>query len=193
MPKEFTRGVTVGGSNEAQETQETQETQVIGEYETSEEDTNALIRANEEDFIKGLIEAAEFASEETQRIEIIREGRLYFAFNIRPLSSEEYEKCRKKHTKYVRNKQLGMKMPEDTNRVKYQSAIIYEATVEEDKEKLWDNRKVWTALNAKKDRIMNGLDVIECSLKAGEKDKILEAIDKLSGYDSTNLEEVAKN
>ena len=93
----------------------------------------------------------------------------------------------------VRNKQLGMKLPEDTDRVKYQSAIIYEATVDEDKAKLWDNRKVWDVLNAKKDRIMNGLDVIEYSLKAGEKDKVLEAIDKLSGYDSDNLEEVAKN
>ena len=93
----------------------------------------------------------------------------------------------------MRNKQLGMKMPEDTNRVKYQSEIIYAATVDEDKEKLWDNRKVWNALNAKKDRIMNGLDVIEYTLKAGEKDRILEAIDKLSGYESNNLEEVAKN
>ena len=97
-----------------------------------------------------------------------------------------------KHTRYVRNKQLGMRLPENTDKVKYQSAIIYEATVDEDKEKLWDNRKVWNALNAKKDRIMNGLDVIEYTLKAGEKDKILEAIDKLSGYES-NLEEVAKN
>ena len=35
--------------------------------------------------------------------------------------------------------------------------------------------------------------VIEYSLKAGEKDRILEAIDKLSGYESNNLEEVAKN
>ena len=118
--------------------------------------------------------------------------RLFFAFNIRPLSSEECEKCRKKHTKYVRNKQTGMKVPEDTNRVKYQSAIIYEATTDEDREKLWDNRRVWDTLNQKKDRILNGLDVIECTLKAGEKDRILEAIDKLSGYDS-NLEEVVKN
>jgi len=92
----------------------------------------------------------------------------------------------------VRNKQLGMKLPEDTDRVKYQSAIIYEATVDEDRRNLWDNRKVWDALNAKEDRIMNGLDVIEYCLKAGEKDKILEAIDKLSGYE-TDLEEVAKN
>lgn len=183
MPKEFTKNATMETKADEQE---------IKEYETNEEETNALIRSNEEDFIQGLIEAAEFVSEETQRIEIIREGKLYFAFSIRPLSSEEYEKCRKKHTKYVRNKQLGMKIPEDTNRVKYQSAIIYQATVDEDRKKLWDNRNVWKALNAKEDRIINGLDVIECTLKAGEKDKILDAIDKLSGYED-NLEEVAKN
>lgn len=187
MSKDFVKGVSIVENNAAEEPQGAMET-----YETSGEDTKALIRANEEDFIQGLIDAAEFVSEETQKIEIIRGGRLYFAFHIRPLGSEEYEKCRKKHTKYVRNRQMGMKMPDETDRVKYQSAIIYAATVDEDKEKLWNNHKVWAALNAKKDRIMNGLDVIECTLKAGEKDKVLEAIDKLSGYDD-NLEEVAKN
>ncbi len=188
MSKEFVKGVMIGGSRAEEECTQPE----VREYETDEEDTRALLRANEEDFIQGLIAAAEFAAEETQRIEIIREGRLFFAFSIRPLSSEEYEKCRKKHTKYVRNKQLGMKLPEDTDRIKYQSAIIYEATVEDDRRKLWDNRKVWDALNAKQDRIMNGLDVIECVLKAGEKDRIIDAVDKLSGFDD-NLEEVAKN
>lgn len=53
--------------------------------------------------------------------------------------------------------------------------------------------KLWDALNDKGCQIMNGLDVIEYTLKSGEKDKIIEAIDKLSGYDSNNLEEVAKN
>lgn len=193
MAKDYVKGVNIGEDNVVKETTDGTEQQEVSEYETNEEDTKALIRANEEDYIQGLIEAAEFASEETQRIEIIRDGKLYFAFRIRPLSSEEYEKCRRKHTKYVRNKQLGMKMPENTDRVKYQSEIIYAATVDEDKEKLWDNRKVWNALNAKKDRIINGLDVIECTLKAGEKDNILEAIDKFSGYETNNLEEVAKN
>lgn len=187
--KEFVKGNTPEGSN----ADESVQTEVVEEYETDEKDTKTVMRMNEEDFIQGLIEAAEFSLNETQRIEIIRDGRLLFAFRIRPLSSEEYEKCKKKHTKYVRNKQFGMKLPEDTNKVKYQSEIIYTATVDEDREKLWDNRKVWNALNAKKDRIMNGLDVIEYSLKAGEKDKILEAIDKLSGYEESNLEEVAKN
>ena len=186
MSKEFTKGVAMGNAGVSEENAE------VKEIETNAEDTKALIRANEEDYIQGLIDAAGFAAEERQRIEIIRDGKLYFAFYIRPLGSEEYDKCRKKHTKYVRNKQLGMKMPEDTDRIKYQSALIYQATVDEDREKLWDNRKVWNALNAKDFQIMNGLDVIEYTLKAGEKDKILEAIDKLSGYEA-NLEEVAKN
>lgn len=178
MSDKFVKGVTMDGDTQEE----------VQEYETSVEDTRTLIRVNEEDFIQGLIDAAEFTSEETQRIEIVRDGRLFFAFSIRPLSSEEYEKCRRKHTKYVRNRQLGMKMPEDTDKIKYQSALIYQATTEEDRAKLWDNRKIWDTLNAKKDRIMNGLDVIECTLKAGEKDRILEAIDRLSGYDA-NLEE----
>lgn len=165
----------------------------VEEREFTEEQTKTQLRMFEGDFIKGLIAAADYKTEETQCIEIIRNGVLFFAFNIRALGEEEYNKCKTKHTKYVRNKQLGIKLPEDTNTVKYRSAIIYEATAKEDRDKLWDNKSVWDALNDKGYQIMNGLDVIEYTLKSGEKDKIIEAIDKLSGYDSNNLEEVAKN
>lgn len=165
----------------------------VEEREFTEEQTKTQLRMFEGDFIKGLIAAADYKTEETQRIEIIRNGVLFFAFNIRALGEEEYNKCKTKYTKYVRNKQLGIKLPEDTNTVKYRSAIIYEATAKEDRDKLWDNKSVWDALNDKDCQIMNGLDVIEYTLKSGEKDKIIEAIDKLSGYDSNNLEEVAKN
>lgn len=164
----------------------------IEDREFSEEETRNQMRVKEEDFIQGLIDAADYMEEEHQTIEICRDGRLYFRFDIHPLGAEEYERCKKKHTKYVRNKQLGMKLPEDTDRIKYQSAIIYQATVLSDREKLWDNKKVWDALRNKDIQIMNGLDVIEYTLKAGEKDKILECIDKLSGYEA-NIEEVAKN
>lgn len=85
-----------------------------------------------------------------------------------------------------------MKMPEDTNAVKYRDALIYQATVEEDREKLWDNKKAWEVMRNKGLPIMNGLDVIEYSLKAGEKDAVIDEIDKLSGY-ASNLEEVVKN
>lgn len=192
MSKEFTKGATsVTEQTPVTETNVVREENIRDE-EFTEEETAMQIRANEDDFINGLISASDFTTEEKQKIEIVREGKLYFAFNIRPLCSEEYEKCKKKHTKYVRNKAIGMKLPEDTDRVKYQSALIYQATINEDREKLWDNKKVWKALIDKGLQIMNGLDVIEYSLKAGEKDRIIECIDSLSGYES-NLEEVIKN
>ena len=173
-------------------TTEVVETQ-IEDVTFTEEETKNQTRLFEGDFIKGLIAATDFRTEETQHIEIIRNGNLYFAFDIRGLGEEEYDKCKTKHTKYVRNKQLGIKLPEDTNTVKYRCALIYQATVEEDRNKLWDNKQVWNALNAKGLQIMNGLDVIENSLRSGEKDKVIEYIDKISGYDNNNLEEVAKN
>ncbi len=169
-----------------------QHKKVVEEIELNEEETKQQIRIYEEDFIQGLIDAAGYTKEDTQHIEIARGGKLYFAFDIRPLSEDEYDRCKKKHTKYVRNKQFGMKLPEETNSVKYRDALIYTATIEEDQKKLWDNKKVWESLRDKGLQIMNGLDVIEYCLKAGEKDKILECIDALSGYE-TDLEEVAKN
>ncbi len=158
---------------------------------TPEQDGNQL-KVHEEDFLQGLIDAAGYAEEEKQRIEIAREGRLLFAFSIRPLSESEYNSCKKKHTKFVRNRSLGVKMPEDTDNVKYRADLIYRATIEEDKKKLWDNKKVWEALRSKGMQIVSALDVIEYSLKAGEKDQIVDCIDKLSGYND-NLEEVTKN
>lgn len=185
--KKRTVSVAVIGE-EAEAAEETK----VEEIELDEEEQKNAIRMNEEELIQGLIDAADFQVNDVKKIEIYRDKKLAFEFHIRPLTSEEYNRCKKKWTKYVRNKQFGMKLPEETNTVKYQSAIIYTATTKEDTEKLWDNKRVWQALRDKGLQIMNGLDVIEFTLKAGEKDKILEAIDSISGFDS-NLEEVAKN
>mgnify|MGYP002518579278 CR=1 FL=1 len=164
----------------------------INDTEYTEEEAKSVIKANEEDFIQGLIDAVGFRDTETQRIEIVRGGKLLFAFRIHPLNADDYNRCREKHTKYVRNKQLGMRFPENTDSTKYRSEIIYQATVKEDREKLWDNKTIWEALRDREVQIMGPLDVIEYSLLAGEKDRVLEAIDNLSGFD-TNLEEVTKN
>lgn len=186
--KEFKPGVTIVNNTES----ELDKMAELEEREFSEEETQSQMRLNEEDLIQGLIDAAGYSKEEEKRIEIVRDKKVYFAFSVHPLCEDEYNRCKKKHTKYVRNKHLGMKLPEDTDSAKYRSALIYQATVEEDRKKLWDNKKVWEALRNKGLQIMNGLDVIEYSLKAGEKDKILEVIDEISGYDM-DLEEVVKN
>lgn len=164
----------------------------VREVNLTKEEQNNFIRSHEDDFIQGLINAADYTTTDTQKIEIARNDKVLFTFNIRPLSEEDYEACKKKWTKYVRNKQFGIKLPEETNSVKYRAALIYTATVQSDREQLWDNKKVWESLRAKELQILSGLDVIEYCLKAGEKDKVIECIDKLSGYDN-NLEELAKN
>ena len=77
---------------------EEQENMAVTEVETTEEENKTLIRMNEDDFIQGLIDAADYAKDDTQPIEIARNGKVLFAFSIRPLSEEEYNKCKKKHT-----------------------------------------------------------------------------------------------
>ena len=166
---------------------------VVEDKEFSEEETKTQIRVNEDDFITGLLDAADFAAQETKNIEVIREGKKFFEFKIRPLTADEYNTCRNRASKFVRNKQLGIKMLEDTDTVKYRSMIIYAATIESDKEKLWDNKKVWDGLSAKGKVVVTGHEVVEHCLKAGEMSKIIEAIDNLSGFENDNLEEVAKN
>ncbi len=161
----------------------------IEEIELTEEENKGQLRTYENDILKGLLAAANYETEEENihPIEIARNGVVLFTFHIRPLSEEEYQKCKDKNTKYVRNKQLGIKFPENTDSVRYRSALIYQATTKEDREKIWDNKEAWKALN-----VLTGVDLIEKTLLAGEKDAVLEKVDKISGYTSTT-EEVAKN
>ena len=161
----------------------------IEEIELTEEENKGQLRTYENDILKGLLAAANYETEEENihPIEIARNGVVLFTFHIRPLSEEEYQKCKDKNTKYVRNKQLGIKFPENTDSLRYRSALIYQATTKEDREKIWDNKEAWKALN-----VLTGIDLIEKTLLAGEKDAILEKVDKISGYTSTT-EEVAKN
>ena len=192
----FTPGVSINRKEQGYGTENTDTAEKKVEF-TKEQTANQM-RMYEEDFLQGLLDAASYTAEERKTIEVARkdpatgESRVYFRFTIRPLAEEEYDRCKKKHTKYVRNRSIGVKMPEDTNAVKYRDALIYQATVEEDREKLWDNKKAWEAMRSKGLPIMNGLDVIEYSLKAGENDAVSDEIDKLSGY-ASNLEEVVKN
>ena len=161
----------------------------IEEIELTEEENKGQLRTYENDILKGLLAAANYETEEENihPIEIARNGVVLFTFHIRPLSEEEYQKCKDKNTKYVRNKQLGIKFPENTDSVRYRSALIYQATTKEDREKIWDNKEAWKALN-----VLTGIDLIDKVLLAGEKDAVLEKLDEISGYSATT-EEVAKN
>ena len=95
----------------------------IQDADLTEEEAKAQLRTYEGDILKGLLAAADFRDDEDNvvPIEIARNGVVLFTFRIRPLSEEEYNLCKEKNTKYVRNKQLGIKFPEDTNATRYRS------------------------------------------------------------------------
>lgn len=164
---------------------------VIQDADLTKEEAISQFRTYEGDILKGLLAAADFREGENNitPIEIVRGGVVLFTFRLRPLSEEEYNLCKEKNTKYVRNKQLGIKFPEDTNATRYRSQLIYEATVEEDRSKVWDNKEAWRAPTI---NVTNGIDMIDKVLRAGEKDAVLNRIDEISGYSSTP-EEIAKN
>ena len=152
----------------------------IEEIELTEEENQGQLRTYENDILKGLLAAANYETEEDNihPVEIARNGVIFFTFRIRPLSEEEYQKCKDKNTKYVRNKQLGIKFPENTDSVRYRSALIYQATIKEDREKIWDNKEAWKALN-----VLTGIRPYrKRHCWQGEKDAVLELVDKISGY-----------
>lgn len=157
--------------------------------EMSEEEKKATVRKYENDILGGLMAAAAYKTdaEETVPIDIKRNGTIVLSFRIRPMGEDEYLKCKKDNTIYKRNKQLGTRVAESVDAARYRAQLIYEATVEEDRDKIWDNFDAWKRLT-----VTNGIDLVEVVLKSGEKDEILSKLDEISGYQPT-MEDVAKN
>ena len=157
--------------------------------QVTKEEQNEIIRTYEDDILAGLMKAADFRDdpEEIKTIEIVRNKVLLFRFDIHPLSEEELVDCRKKHTIWKKNKQIGTRVAESIDMPKYRSEIIYRATVEADREKVWDNQMAW-----KKLAVLNGVDMVDAVLKAGEKSNICDLIEEISAY-NTDIDQITKN
>lgn len=157
--------------------------------EVTQEEKNEVIRKYEDDILGGLIAAASYKAddEDMAQIEISRNGIVVLSFKIRPLSEDEYIQCRRNNTVYKKNKNVGTRVADHVNSARYRSELIYLATVDADRDKMWDNRKAWDKL-----AVLNGIDLIDVVLKAGEKDAVIDKLDEISGYQPT-YEETAKN
>ena len=157
--------------------------------EMTEEAKRETFRKYENDILGGLLAAASFKTDadEIAPVEIYRNGNCVLTFHIRPLSEEEYLKARRDNTVYKRNKSVGTRVVDHVNTSAYRSQLIYDATVEEDRDKIWNNRSAWDRLN-----VVNGIDLIDVVLKSGEKDMIIDKLDEISGY-QLSMEETSKN
>lgn len=123
---------------------------------------------------------------------VVTFGKSKFSFRIRPLTEREWDKCRERATKYSKNKRFGgMRLPESTDTTAYHSDLIYTATLDEDRARLWDNKKLWSAANA-----VTGRDMVDKLIPyAGKKQSIVDKIEALSGYgdEDEELSETIKN
>lgn len=139
---------------------------------------------SESDLLKALTQNDHLSVTETIEVKFGKSA--IFRFRIRPLSEKEWNECRERNTKYKKNRRLGgMKLPEETNTVGYHTLLIYTATVDEDKKKLWDNKNLWNATGA-----LTGTDMVDKLIPyAGKKQAIVERIERLSGYDDESEEE----
>ena len=162
--------------------------------ELTEEEKEDMIIKNEEDYLEGLLAAADDAANDIKKIDIIRNERKYFSFRIHSLSDEMLKDIRKKYTKYTKNRRQGIRVADELDLPKYRASLIYNSTTEEDQAKLWDNPAVKKGLEAKGICIINALDVIDAVLLPGEKDRIMDIIDDVNGFNKEELKaETAKN
>ncbi len=141
--------------------------------------------------IGGVLEAMETIIK-YETFEVVRDGKKLFSFRVRGLDDEELEKCRDQATKVVKERKLGnLAVPRDFNAAKFNSLMIYTATHPDDRKLLWDNKTLWERAGA-----LAGWQVIDKVLRRGEKEAVIELIERLSGYDGEeeeSLEETLKN
>ena len=154
-----------------------------------EQPSQEQILMSESELLRGLIEAGTEKDSEAayERIQIRRNGKLKFELRIRPISEDESLACHDHATKFAPRKRGQPKREIETNMSKFRSWLIYTATVDEDRAKLWDNKQAQQAFN-----VLQGVDLIDCVLLSGEKDRIIDRINEISGY-SDEADETAKN
>lgn len=140
--------------------------------------------------LDGLLGAYEDQQDETVVIKIARKGKEFFHFEIRGLTEKRYNELQDLATKFKKAKNLGgVKVAEETDVTRFRSLLIYHATVEEDRKRLWNNKEAWRKLN-----VLNGPDLIDKVLLAGEKKAVIDKIDEMSGFDDNeDMDTIIKN
>lgn len=165
------------------------------EERMEQQEKNEVLALNEGNIVEAILGMVQEANESVP-VEIVRGGKVKLTFRIHPLTERQFNDCRKRFTHYKPNKKFGgMKMPIETDGAKYRSALIIEATDEEDRAKIWNNPTILQALN-----IVSATDVVDKILFGGEKDMIVDKINEISGYieedddeDTESVEETVKN
>lgn len=141
---------------------------------------------NEIGGVEGLFAAAEDAEEKIYPIDVVRNGKKYFTFHVRPLPISQFERIEKANRVYEEKK--GIKRAVDFKNETFLAMLVFEATTPEDKKALWNSQETkqrWGTI---------GHQTVTKALKAGEIESIAEYIEKISGRENElELGETVKN
>ena len=159
-----------------------------GSGKTAPVDTEEILM-NENDLLAGLLDLGRSKDESANyhKIQIKRGGVLKLEFRIRPITEDETQVCLRRANRYAPSKPGQPKKVLETNNAKFRSLLIYTATVDEDRAKVWDNRNALEGLG-----LYEGWEMVDRVLLAGEKSRVLDKIDEISGFDD-DMEEFAGN
>lgn len=136
------------------------------------------------DIAAALIEASEYniGTDKRRKINIQRNGKPLFSFTIEPVDEETMRRVRRENLK-----NRGRRTEELIGE-RFVAQLIYEATIEEDKNRLWRNREVQERLN-----VASGTDVVQKVLTPAERSKLEEVLIEIGSYDSDGLDDLIKN
>lgn len=162
--------------------------------ELTEEQIHEQVRRDEPDLLSRLKQAGAYRDDPNswKEVPVIREDRdgkpsVLFSFHVRPLSREETERCRKDHTVMKKNRQTGLMTRDSFDQAGYEFDLIYRATTDEDRKKIWDEQKLWQYYN-----VLSGPMLVSVMLTAGDVSRAIVAINDASGYD-LEVSETVKN
>ena len=141
-------------------------------------------KISEQNIVDALLEAADLRKgvENRRKIVIQRGKKRLFEFTIEPIDENIYSKCNRQNLK-----NRGRRS-EELDSARFLSQIIYEATISEDKKRVWNNKAVWEKLGA-----ITGTDVVNAVLTPGEKARVFEIVEEISGFNIANLDEEIEN
>ena len=148
------------------------------------------------DLVASLMEAAGYRENKDliTTVNIARSGKFLFAVDIRPVGDVEIRAARKKATKYMPNPQ-NRKLPpieKEFNGSLFNSLIIYAATTDEDKARIWGNKAIMDKFG-----LVEAYESIDILLTVGEKTALADKVVEISGMDiedeEVSTEEYVKN
>lgn len=149
-------------------------------------------KAAEYDLVASLLEAADYRNDITT-VDICRGGKFLFTVNIHPIGDDEVKVARKRATTMMPNPQ-NRKLPKiekEFNVNLFNSLIIYTATTDEDKQKIWGNKAIMDKYN-----LVEPHESINILLTVGEKSELTNKVIEISGMDDdeeVSTEEYTKN